>query len=822
VGLTLTVDRKVTSVKNGQQQSKKGEGDMAKKSSGIEGVAIVIGLVVVGIASVPKEVWIGIGVFAAIAFALYHYRKAQESKPAVGADRTNEVLRPFVPPEPRSSASQFTPVSEPKRAPRWDDAPTFVAPKSAAPQSYSVPTPPKGYGPGVWIAAGNSITVAGQVIPGGMLYFGTSLKTPIGENDPGLIDPSKTVATRGDYTLRQTDYWPSYSTISDSARRAYLNWLAGGKKDPEANIGYVFLYFYGLERRAILDAARRDGAEADYPLIEAELKRLLSIYGDKSDSFRRYASELLVFVELADFPEDIYLHEIPDLPRSWDVPAYIKLALGKASLAGVPVPGHLALAWVRSDPNTFLRTPATRCAAEFAKLFKLKYAESFGSGIVLPKNKTKLKLVYRPASSGFNGLGEISRQFGDTPDVTALTAPMSKLRALAEAATKELDGYSRYLGRSPDAGTSLVGLLQLPAHLWPDVSRRALEGLKVRASAGDLVISYQELLVTLGAKGSLTRDQVLGLAGVLESMNIGIEPDVLGGAGSPKPTSEVVLFSVPLGEHITRTTPTYQAALHTLQLGAAVATADGEFASTELTHLRKQVESWSHLTPSHRQRLLAHLTFLTTAPVSLTSLKKKLEPLTESAKETIAAFASAVAQADGTVSPAEVKMLEKVYKALGVDPKKVFGDLHAAASGTAVSQTVPAKAEGFKLDAARIASLQRDSERVSALLAGIFTEDDSALVATPVPVVVEQPDEPVADEGLMGLDEVHSTFVRMLLSRPQWSRSELLDVAEDLELMLDGALEHINEASFDKYDAALTEGEDPIEVRAEILEKIEA
>ena len=39
--------------------------------------------------------------------------------------------------------------------------------------------------------------------------------------------------------------------------------------------------------------------------------------------------------------------------------------------------------------------------------------------------------------------------------------------------------------------------------------------------------------------------------------------------------------------------------------------------------------------------------------------------------------------------------------------------------------------------------------------------------------------------------------------------------------MLDGALEHINEAAFDNYDIPFTEGDDLIEVNAEILEKID-
>ncbi len=192
------------------------------------------------------------------------------------------------------------------------------------------------------------------------------------------------------------------------------------------------------------------------------------------------------------------------------------------------------------------------------------------------------------------------------------------------------------------------------------------------------------------------------------------------------------------------------------------------------------------------------------------------------AKETIAAFMATVAQADGTVSPTEVKMLEKVYKALGVEPKRVFSDVHAAAAGAGSTTSVAGNVEtGFKLDPARIAALQEDSARVSALLAGIFSEDEPPGSA-PEPVMEAQAHETAKAQGLLGLDEAHSSFARMLLSRPQWSRLELLDVAEDLELMLDGALERINEASFDAHDMPLTEGDDPIEVRVEVLEKIEA
>jgi hypothetical protein len=45
-------------------------------------------------------------------------------------------------------------------------------------------------------------------------------------------------------------------------------------------------------------------------------------------------------------------------------------------------------------------------------------------------------------------------------------------------------------------------------------------------------------------------------------------------------------------------------------------------------------------------------------------------------------------------------------------------------------------------------------------------------------------------------------------------------VANDLEIMLDGALERLNEATLDTYDIPCTDGDDPIEINLEIIEKI--
>ena len=794
-----------------------------KKSGAGGGIgAVVVGLLVLLVA-IPREVWIGVGVLAAVGVGIYLYLKSKGSaqaapqeaaRPAPAVTRL-ESRAPVVPSPAVNSrlASRLSDEQQP--------VPVTASPVPAAP-SFRIPAAPKRFGPGAWIPAGETVEVGGVSISGGLVYVGTSLPTPTGGNDPCLVDPSKSVASHGDYTERQMDYWPSYSEISPSARRAYLNWLAGGRQDPEADVGYVFIFFYGLERRAILDASKDEAAKGDWSMIAAELRRLLDIYGAKSGSFQSYAGSLLDWVSLAEHPEKAYLKPIPSFPKTYELPLYIRVALGQAAVDGVPVPAQLALAWAKLDPTSYLRTPATRCAEEFDKLFVSKYHETFGEGLVLPRNKTKIKLVHRPASAGFRGYTDLSLSFGNTPDVTVLTGPINKLRQVVEAATKELEPFSRYVGRNPDSRHALEGLLQLPATLWPEGAQKALHALKARMGEGMIAMSFQELLASLDAKTTLTRDRTLALARALESLNIGIEPDVLGGAKLPKADEKVVLFSVPPGEVTSRSTPAYQAAVLTLDLASAVAAADGEFSVQEMGHLRAQVQSWAHLTPNHVRRLLAHLRLLMTTPASLTTLRKKLEPLDAGAKETIAAFMATVAQSDGDVSPTEVKMLEKVYKALGVEPKKVFSDVHAVAAGAKPTAAATAKVEetGFKLDPARIAALQKDTEAVSALLSGIFKEE-----SPPEPVFAEA--EPEGDveptpSGLLGLDEAHSALARLLLSRPEWTKDELSDAAADLDLMIDGAIETLNDAAFDLHDVPFTEGEDVVTVNPELLEKLEA
>lgn len=715
----------------------------------------------------------------------------------------------------RNLMSVFQGLSEPEHL--YSVKPNANAP---LPPAHALPAAPAGFGEGRWIPPGESVTVAGVTLTSGMLYVGGRLKALSGDAEPCLISGQHTVARVGNYRTRQMGYWPSYAEASPEERRAYLNWLSDGRSDPDCDIGYVFLFFYGLERRVIVDSRSDASARNDWPAIVVELRRLLVIYGDKSGTFNRCAGELLSWIELDGKSGQLYARPVPDFPRTYELPPYLRLALGQAAFDRAPLPAHLALAWIRLSPACSLRTAAMRCPNEFGNLFAQRYHEVFGSGLVLPKNRTKLKFVYQPASAGLHG-ANITMAFGDVPDVTALTAPVKKLMDIANQCTDELGSYSRLIGKDPAAAETMEGLLLLPAAIWPSSTQAKLRALTAQMCDGRLSLTLKDLITALGgANQVVNRDRVRSLARSLEDAEIGMEPHVLAGAKAPGEQDTVVLFVQPFVESDVGSRAEYQMAALTLQLASVVAQADGIFHDREIAHLRAEVEAWSHLTLAERRRLHAHLQWLTASPMSLASLKKKLEPLPVAARETLAAFMAALAQADGLVSPEEVKFLEKVYKALGVESKRVFSDIHTAGSGGASVSIVRDEKQGFRLDAGRIAALQEDTARVSALLSKIFVEevDNAPALVTPA----HDSEHEGKGNAPLGLDQDHSALLRLLLSRPDWTRAELEDAAADLDLMLDGALEQINEAAFDAFDEPLFEGEDPISVNTKLLEKIEA
>jgi uncharacterized tellurite resistance protein B-like protein len=798
----------------------------AKNPSGT-GILIIFALAFGAFASIPKNAWIAIGVVACIGgvmWLLATRTKRQLEQLQKPASETTPLR------DPRSKNVTFS-MQEVSSNNMSEETTEFYTVQLGSPPSasFKIPDASKQNSDTRWVPAYESVSVAGFSLPDGMLYVGSELGR-YDAQEPSLLNPKLRIAkSYVDIEERLMSYWPSFHSVSPEARRAYLQWLEGGRRDPLADTGYVFLFFYGLERRALVDAVSDPQVKAEIPLIVKEVQRLLDIYGDNR-SFRGYAEGFLDYLGNQTVDPNLYLGPPPDaVAYSYEMPLPLRIGLGQHAANKRPLDANWALAWALADPNISKRTPVTRCKDVFAALFKLKYVSAHPTGLMLAQNKTKLKASYRPASAV---LMAPLLTMGDLPDVMATSGTRKSLQLLVELCTSELEPYSRYLGRNPENADALEGLLQLPVTLWPATARTELDDLQSKIGDDLIVMSFAELAGRFKSAGALSRDKVLALARALESLHIGMEPDVLAGSRTPKAEDRIALFVTQAEDGSLRASAAYNAASVTLDLASSVASADGDTSNEEVTLLAQHIDSWSHLSVAHRKRLRAHLQIQIQQPPTLASLKKKLDPLTVEAKRTIASFLAHLAQADGVVSPAEVKLLERVYKALQLDSQLLYSDLHGAASGAIITPVKPATSatpsepdiqsaavakQGFVLDHERIAELQRETAEVSALLAKVFTDDQ---VEEPEQSIepVESATETSAD--VVGLDLEHSAFLRLLISRAEWSRSELEAAASDMELMLDGALEQINDMAFERFDMPVTEGDDPIEINTDILEEL--
>jgi hypothetical protein len=177
---------------------------------------------------------------------------------------------------------------------------------------------------------------------------------------------------------------------------------------------------------------------------------------------------------------------------------------------------------------------------------------------------------------------------------------------------------------------------------------------------------------------------------------------------------------------------------------------------------------------------------------------------------------------DRTVAPAEVKVMEKIYSLFGLEANALYTRLHELSAGTKPTPVQTRQATGpLQLNAAKIQQLRAASDEVTKRLAEIFDAEHAAMVEAEKKETAEP--EPAATNAptLLDLDAAHADLLTLLLTRTQWTRAEFEEVCGDKGLMPDGAIERINDAAFTKFDQAIIEGDDPLEVAVQLLEENE-
>lgn len=685
-----------------------------------------------------------------------------------------------------------------------------------------------------WVPPGKEVCVNGYRITKGGIYVGSGLGAINGwsSTEPALIDPKLPVdSANADKTGRNMPYWSSYNGLTPAIRAGYLGWLEKECRNPDVHVGYPFLFLYGLERRLLGngDPFRHDKNELVF--IEQELKSLLSLFG-KIASFQRYAGSFLEVVQAS--LHGASLSELPPPAEriSDTLPCTIQLVVARWASASLPLPAVWALALVLCHPETRLRMPARRCREELEELFRLRYKDEFQDGMILRPSKSLLKLQYRPASPSFGKEIVIPTAL---PQVSALKSIPSKLFDLVERCIDELDAYSRHVGNKDAGEADLASIALLPIELVKQHQGRVSLDFKewvdsVFGNADVALVPAENLLARWKKTERLSKGDCVHLAQLLEKWEYAIEPDVRFGGPPLRADGKVVIFRLQSGASSTPS-PEYALATLLLDLGVTVVMADGVLSSEEERRLEHQLEVALRMGEPERRRLRAHLRWLTSEERNLVGLSKRLETLQNTEKARLAQFMISLAGADGYVKSEEVKALSKIYSLFGFPESQIHADLHSLSlpGSTSVGEELvmvrsPEHSHGdyrippqqpkaassvIQLDMEKVNAKLSESATVSALLATIFTEKEELTPAKPAKAL-----------GIGNLDAGHSQLLIALSAREAWERALVDELASQLNLLPDGALELINEASFDAVGEALWEGDDPIRINISIAKEM--
>lgn len=724
--------------------------------------------------------------------------------------------------EIRSSAGRSATIAEAR--------PANPEHTGSRPSTKTVPGKPSSYSG--WIPQGSSVALSGRDI-GGMIYVGAAPKTGrYGERCRGYIDPSLAVAkSGGDYGGEGMSYWPNYSAITPRARATYLDWLASGRADPEFNVGYMFLYFYGLERRFFID---RPGTQEAVAIVD-EVKRLKSVYADNY-SAKNYLSRFIdaATVQSLDVTEIAPVFENSE----YDLPLSLRLAIGYKILKGEALDADWVLSWLMCHPERRLRTPATRCWDEFRALFTHLFENEYPNGLSVKAPKRLLKETYRAASGEFEAVLELKAEGRTLPDISALQHPLTLAQKIANKAMSELDKYSRFLGRNPNGRGSVEAHALLPQVLWSVFPSSEIDELRQWCRdivAGDGFVAVSELVTRLEgqAPDKVSKRQLTGIADALARIGYGVAPDPRFAMRKPSAHEPVILFE--LGASVAKleaVSPAYQKTLTELALAAFVAQADHKVVPQEVETLRQIISAAGpELGEGETKRLEANLTWLLNVPPDFALLRRRVSQTDEQTKETLKQIALTMANADNVIQPEEVRSIDRVYTALGMDTAGLYTDLHITSTNAELVPIRP-RTESSKgelipelpseqnqpqtliLDQDVIRETQAQTQEVSKLLQSIFADDDvdeEGLVA-----------ESETEGGLAGLAPQQQSFVLTLIERSVWTEQDYNRLAGQFGLMPSGALEAVNEWAFEHFDEALIETYNGYELNQAVIDQIKS
>ena len=698
--------------------------------------------------------------------------------------------------------------------------------------------PRRGPGKLIWYAPGETLIHAGLIVDSGMFY--ASERSLVWPGEPSAIVTSLAVGQTAAHPLQDFGYYPAYDRITAEQRRCYLEWLAGGRQDSDPSqrsLGHVFLFFYGLEHRIIVEGDR------DLRLLD-EVIRLLQHYGPvhKSRSLKSYLLQLLHFAGW-QLGLDQYRALWPRLLElDGDRPDEdgLRFVLANLHQRGEALDWTVAYRIALASEESKRSTVVTRTQEKFFALFQQRFSEHFAGGFVPEAAKQETLVQYRPASAALSQM-RYGGQFGEgfdlrIPNVIGLHRQFNALPMIWNSCVDDLSGYSRALAsKKRGQGAALATWQSLPTELRRTEDhplKDDVDDLLARSPReGDYVFVPTAALAVLSEipeRAKLTTAQGRQVVELMDGVGwqIAPNPEVTG-----LPLSwdqELALYRKIEGkqrsEHVVGLT-------RLLYLAMTLAAADGAVESQELETFYQLITSQITDEKDWRSVRATEASLRRDAHVALRSLPQVSKLIPAESRPFVLRTMAHIAGADSEVSLDELKVLRRMARAFELDPdaaEKLLREDEAFREVTIMAperrrgrgETLPSKpsdkASAFALNQDRIKALTKETLEVISLLSIVMAEPEAVPCHAPSPPPTLRGDSASA-EWLNGLDPRYHPAVLTLVCFDQIMNQDFDCLAADHHLLPDDLFNAVNVWADESFGDFLLERGENIRIFRDLL-----
>jgi hypothetical protein len=658
-----------------------------------------------------------------------------------------------------------------------------------------------------WVRRGETVHVSSFGLFTGMFYVGKSFPPETAVHNRYIINPTLPIGRSSrEYNPSHDPYGASYEQLHPAGRRAYLEWISGSCRDTDIPLQFVMLYCGGLYYRVFVEKG------GDRETIFAEARRLIVLHRSNA-VFVQLLGDLLVFGTALDAERG----RVPTLMDEWrwsQHPAasvVVRIASLVAARSPVGAEDAFQFAVERAKSEKRFVDPAS-----VRLLWKRMYAGRYPDGYPVEAQLPRLKITVQMPDN-------VRYVTVPLPDwAKALPDPRLALRFCADIdsmlveCVREMESYSRLVRRSPGAAGTLEAVAVLPKELVATSLAGRFSTLKtaldnqlskqgVTVSSVDQLFRFMELPFRSDEEIAPSVRRLISVA--LDKMDISFEPDPRYGASTFTMEGHVVFFR---GENGSPVVWEGAYAIHRACADFIISNVcdPGLFDAAERV-LFEVRQGDPELSDVERVRLGAHARSLVRNHGIGKPPPFKQARLDIDEKATLARTVIDVVRRLGITESGAISKTEKFLKKIGADRRSLHVALHRAAARDEdglVSVVAGEPAGGVpipkrpdevvrdqptlpRLDLERLRGIEEETVLVADLLHGIFAEeaigpDDSA---------VSRP----SDGAFAGLDASHSAVLASVMAAGSLARVDFDALAKSNRLLPDGAIETINDFSFD-------------------------